>query len=98
MADPPRQVFYHYQIYQQPIFDEMRNTLESQGINIKFIQGVPGDEQIEDLVQSKIKPALIILDDLVQSLSRGITNLFQVGSRHARISISKNFYLFLFNI
>ena len=89
MEDPPKEVFYYYQIYQKELFDGIKSDLNNIGIRANFIQGTPSDEELESVIESKVKPAVLILDDLQQQLTRGISNVFNVGSSHARISISK---------
>ena len=87
MADPPKEVFYFYQIYQKSLFNGIEEDLNAIGVSVKFMQGSPSDEELESVIVSKVKPAVVVLDDLQQQLGRGISNLFTVGSSHARISI-----------
>lgn len=83
MIEPPKLIFYFYQLY-QPLFDDMKEIF---GDKIRFIQGAPSDRQIEDIIEQPIKPCAVVLDDMQQSLGRTIVNLFQAGSHHGRVSV-----------
>ena len=75
MVEPPKSIFYFYQLY-QPMFDELKHSLD---IPVTFIQGTPDDEQIDSIIHDQRKPALLVLDDLGLALNRSIVNIFQVS-------------------
>jgi len=59
-------------------------------VTITFYQGIPTIEEIR-----KRRPNLIVLDDLMDEVTKDIRHLFTKGSHHANVSgilISQNFY------
>lgn len=83
MTSPPRRIYFFFQIWQDG-YEEMKRVIKTP---IKFIQGAPSDDHLDEIIAHPDKGCIIILDDMQLHLTRSIVNLFQVGARHSNISI-----------
>lgn len=88
MVTPPKSICIFYQMH-QPIYDNIRAP---EGCSIQLFKGVPGDEVIDQIIENQAKPCVVLLDDFGQQLNQTIASLFQVGSRHANLCLSKYKY------
>lgn len=86
MKSPPKCIFIFYQLW-QPLYDQIR---QDSSIPVKFIQGAPGEEDIDNVIHHPVKPCLLVLDDMQGSINRSINSLFEVHSHHANISCIMN--------
>lgn len=80
----PQSIIYCYNIYQKPLFDQMKREIE----NIHFFEGLPERENLREwnrITDHKI----IVLDDLLQkaSASNDIVDLFCVLSSHMNYTV-----------
>lgn len=76
-------ILYCYGVFDPRIFDLQRYTIEN-GVNIEVHQGLPSEE----LLKSKQRPLLLILDDLmIEAKSKFLTKLFTRDSHHQNISV-----------
>ncbi len=80
--DPPVETLYCYGIY-QPLFDEMKRTLN----NFTLHQGLPSPSELDEYTKDR-RHHLIILDDLMQQVIKNdeMELLFTQGCHHRRIS------------
>jgi DNA replication protein DnaC len=77
MVDPPKKIFYFYQM-DQVAFKTLHDSV-SNLIPMEFIQGVPSDDLIQEIIETAPKPSMMIFDDFNHSLNKDISNLFQAG-------------------
>lgn len=80
----PKSIIYFYQMHQE-LYDRMSESVE---IPMEFIQGMPEEETIEDILKYSAKPCLIVFDDFNQVLNKIMANLFQVGSHHGNLCLA----------
>ena len=75
--EPPKSILYCYSEYHDHV-----KTLQTAGISVH--QGIPDDNMLNDL----LKPALVILDDLMLNASEEyLTSLFTKKSHHKNLSV-----------
>jgi len=63
-------------------FSEIRSIPQINNVELQFNKGIPSLESIE-----KIKPDLIVLDDLMDDINQDIKNLFTKVAHHRNISV-----------
>ena len=81
----PKMIIYCYNIYQKPLFDEMKIKIE----NIQFFEGLPTRENLTEWNDIQPGHKVIVLDDLLQkaSASNDIVDLFCVLSSHMYFTV-----------
>lgn len=72
---PPKKIIYCYSAYQN-LFDRIKNK-------VNLFQGIPS---LEEICLPNKEHVLLILDDMLDQLSRDIVNIFTVSSHHCNIS------------
>ena len=83
MTEPPKEVFFFYQI-EQGIFSDLKSQSK---IPIHLHQGMPTDVKIEEILDVCSKPSLFIFDDFSHQLNRTIANLYQATSHHKNVQL-----------
>lgn len=75
----PKAIFYCYDVH-QPLFDSMKTAIS----NIEFYDGVPTKEVLETWVMKEPGHKIIILDDLVEKVSKSqdIVDVYCQYSHH----------------
>ena len=81
----PKSVIYCFNVYQKPLFDQMKTEIE----NIEFFEGLPGRENLHEWNKINSGHKIIVLDDLLQktSVSNDIVDLFCVLSSHMNYTV-----------
>ena len=81
----PKSVIYCFNVYQKPLFDQMKTEIE----NIEFFEGLPGRENLHEWNQINSGHNLIVLDDLLQkaSASNDIVDLFCLLSSNMNYTV-----------
>lgn len=81
--EPPNRILYCYSVY-QPLFDEMEQEIE----NISFNEGLPSQEQIDDMASTECHN-LLVVDDLVHAFMKctDMELLLTQGCHHKRFSV-----------
>ena len=81
----PKSVIYCFNVYQKPLFDQMKTEIE----NIEFFEGLPGRENLHEWNQINSGHKIIVLDDLLQkaSASNDIVDLFCILSSHMNYTV-----------
>ena len=80
----PQFIIYCYNVYQKPLFDEMKKEIR----NIEFYEGLPDRERLSEWNRMNSHLKLIILDDLQKaSASNDIVDLFCVLSSHMNYTV-----------
>ena len=82
---PPRAIMYCYNVYQTPLFDQMKREID----NIHFHENIPDRETLQDWNKTYPQTKIIVLDDLLQraSTSNDIVDLFCVLSSHMNYTV-----------
>lgn len=83
VKDPPKKVLYCYGVYQE-LFAKIEHSIP----NISFRQGLPSEEDVDELSSSG-EHTLIVLDDLMHQVvqSQDMELLFTQGCHHRHISV-----------
>lgn len=81
----PESIIYCFNVYQKPLFDEMKTEIE----NIHFFEGLPDRENLHEWNKMNNGHKVIVLDDLLQkaSASNDIVDLFCVLSSHMNYTV-----------
>ena len=81
----PQAIIYCYNVYQKPLFDQMKSEIE----NIHFHESIPDRETLEEWNTSYPQTKIIVLDDLLQKVctSSDIVDLFTVCSSHMNYTV-----------
>lgn len=81
----PKSVIYCFNVYQKPLFDQMKTEIE----NIEFFEGLPSRENLHEWNRINSGHKIIVLDDLLQkvSASNDVVDLFCVLSSHMNYTV-----------
>ena len=98
ISSPPLDtIVWFYGARQDDIFDTLGDALRAKGQHVEFIDGLPQDRTVQDIVlEMPGERKLIVLDDLMETASNrsDVAALFTHG-RHANVSVmflSQNFF------
>ena len=81
----PQSIIYCYNVYQKPLFDEMKHDIDQ----LQFCEGLPDREKLHEWNKLCPEAKVIVLDDLLQkaSASNDIVDLFCVLSSHMNYTV-----------
>lgn len=87
MVEVPKSLVIFYQM-DQPAYEDLKFDYPCR---IRMEEGVPEKDTITDIIEKEEKPCVILMDDCGQMLNESIASLFQVGSHHGNLCLSKSF-------
>lgn len=83
MISPPPEKVIFVCAEKQPMYEEAIRELNSQGIEIEWVDGLPNLDELD-----RVTPKLIIYDDMAGSSADGqVANAFAVKSHHRNASV-----------
>ena len=98
VSSPPLDtIVWFYGAWQDDVFDALGDVLRAKGQHVEFVDGLPKDRTVQDIVlEMPGERKLIVMDDLMETASNrsDVAALFTHG-RHLNISVmflSQNFF------